>query len=168
VVDGGAPPIQDAGGTEPLPDAGALDSGSPPTSDCKPGTYEGTFEGEIQILGFISLPIDGEISIGIHTSSAGDDLVIENGTIEGEDQDGNPVHAEVEGTLQCATKKLVGGRLLNGTYTRTGLNMTVNFQGTADATYTPGDSPSVSGTWQTTGGLVERGSGTFEATFAGP
>lgn len=153
--DASSPAPQDAGSTPPVMEY-----------ECKPGTYAGTFEGEIKIFNFIALPIEGEIAIVAHTSSTGSDLVIENGSIQGRDQDGNPVQAKVEGTLNCATRKLIGGRLFDGTYTRTLLNQTVNFQGTVAATYMPGAVPSVSGTWKTTGGLIEQGEGTFEATFA--
>jgi hypothetical protein len=164
--DGGSGGGQDAGAPPPT---ASQDAGSDPPgmeSECKPGTYAGTFEGTIKILNLIPLPISGEVAIVAHTSSTGDDLVIENGSIQGRDQDGNPVQAKVDGILNCATRTLIGGRLYDGKYTRIRLNYTVDFQGTVSATYMPGAVPSVSGTWRTTGGPIEQGEGTFDARFA--
>ena len=104
----------------------------------------------------------------METSDSGDYLTIEDGEITGQDQDGNPIQAEVSGSMNCTTNRLENGKLLNGMYTRTGLGMTVQFEGTADAVYAPGDKPSLLGTWKTNGGPIEQGMGTFDATFQTP
>ena len=176
-VDAEVEPDASDGPTDQDQDAGRRDAGSKAEPDssiveepstCFAGVYTGTFEGEIKVLGFISLPIEGEIAITVATSDSGDSLTIEDGEIMGEDQDGNPIQAEVSGSMNCVTNRLENGKLLNGVYTRTGLGMTVEFEGTADATYEPGDQPSLSGTWKTNGGPIEQGMGTFGAKFQLP
>lgn len=160
---GHAGPQADADGKNPSePDAGAPDSQKPA---CIAGTYVGTFSGNISALYVVNLPIAGQISIGVSTSSSTAELVIENGSITGQDQDGNPITAVVEGTLNCTTRQLEGGALKNGRYTRTTLNQTIEFEGSVAATYYPGDVPRVTGTWKTTGG-VEKAAGDFNASLS--
>jgi hypothetical protein len=152
-------------------DAEVADAG--PVSECRPGTYAGTFKGQIKakILGIelpLSIKINGDISIDAQTSDpSSSDLVIQNGSISGEDADGNPVQAEVTGSLNCNSKQLENGTLTNGVYTRTAIGQTVTFSGTVTATYQPGDPPSVAGNWKTESGF-EAGSGTFQATWQAP
>jgi hypothetical protein len=160
---------QDAGeGPEPRPDAGGpepeLDA-SQPESECKAGHYQGTFHGTINVLLVLNIPIEGDISIDVQASEQGDSLVIENGTVMGTDQDGNPVTADVVGTLDCPTKTLEDGELRNGVYVRESINQTIKFAGTVQATYHAGNPPTVSGTWSTQGG-IESGSGPFNAVLA--
>jgi hypothetical protein len=155
------PPDDDDDGPAPEEDAAVM-----PVSECKAGTYRGTFNGNIAAFFIINIPISGTIAIDVITS--GDDpemLVIDNGKVVGTDDDGNPVNADVFGMLRCSTKTLEGGELRNGVYVRQSINQTVNFSGTVQAVYHAGDPPSVSGTWSTQGG-VESGSGPFNAVFA--
>jgi hypothetical protein len=162
----------DAGRAGPQADAdrgpaSEADAGEPPSPKpaCVAGTYVGTFSGNISALYVVNLPIAGEISIDVGTSSSTAMLVIENGSITGQDQDGNPITADVEGTLNCTTRQLEGGALKNGKYERTTLNQTVEFEGSVAATYYPGDVPRVTGTWKTTGG-VEKAAGDFSASLS--
>jgi len=150
------------GGTEP--DADAL---PPVHAQCKQGKYTGTFEGTIGAFGLGIFPIDGTLEINVSSDSAGEILVADNGFIEGTDQDGNPLTAKLEGALDCRTLKFIGGKLVDGVYTRVALGMTVNFEGTLEGVYTPGDVPTVVGTWDVSGGL-EEGNGTFEAMWVPP
>jgi hypothetical protein len=148
------------------PDAGpaqpADDSGLPASGECKAGTYVGTFSGRITALFVVNIDIKGDISIDALSAGGGDVLTIDHGKITGTDTEGNPVTADVTGTLDCKTKQLMNGALSNGVYVRKLINQTVKFQGTAQAVYAPGDPPTVNGVWQTSGG-IEMGSGTFTA-----
>jgi hypothetical protein len=144
--------------------ASERDAGARPEPECKPGTYVGTFSGNISAFFIVNLPIAGTLRITALTASQGDDLVIDTGRIEGQDQDGNPVSADVRGVVRCATKQLEGGELDNGMYTRRSVGQTVRFDGTAQATYRPGDIPIVEGTWMTRGG-IESGAGSFSAAL---
>lgn len=160
-------PERDAASEPVDPEDGSLGE-DPPQMNCMPGVYNGSFSGEITVLGFLNLPIDGSISIQVRTSDVGASLSIEDGTIEGSDQDGNPVIADVEGVLNCTTNKLENGVLKNGTYTRKALNSTVAFEGTVTADYVPGPVPSIKGTWKTVGGRIEEGAGVFESSYVSP
>ena len=156
-------PEEDAAVPEPEQDA------APPGPDCVPGTYVGRFDGFITWLLFVTFPVSGDISITVATSSTGDNLVLEDGRIDGSDDEGNPITADVVGTFNCATKKLEGGRLENGLYVRSGYGE-VHFQGLVTADY-QSDPPSAQGTWQTvqSGGLsLEQAKGNWSATLAGP
>jgi hypothetical protein len=169
--DAGMPhqPPADAG-HEPDPELDAgHDAGAKPLSECAPGTYSGTFSGIITALpvgpiSLVNIPITGNITIDALTAESGDTLVINNGKVTGSDQDGNPVTADVQGSLDCATKTLLNGALMNGLYVRKAINYAVNFDGVVEATYHPGAKPSVSGTWKTKSGL-ESGSGPFNAVL---
>ena len=154
-------PEEDAAQPEPDPE--------PPGPECVPGTYVGRFDGFITWLLFVTFPVSGDISITVSTASTGDDLVLEDGRIDGSDDEGNPITADVVGTFNCATKKLEGGRLENGLYVRSGYGE-VRFQGLVTADY-QSDPPSAQGTWQTvqSGGLsLEQAKGNWSATLAGP
>jgi hypothetical protein len=162
-----APDASDPPGP-PKPDAGPpdlpADSGPPVSTECQPGTYVGSFSGKITALFVVNINITGDISIDALTAAGGDVLTIDHGKVTGSDSDGNPVTADVTGTLDCATKQLMNGALSNGVYTRKIINQTVNFAGTVQAVYAPGNPPAVSGVWQTSGG-VEMGSGNFNAVL---
>ena len=149
------------------PDAGSpelpADSGTV-SGECQPGTYVGSFSGKITALLVVNINITGDISIDALTAAGGDVLTIDHGKVTGTDSDGNPVTADVTGTLDCATKQLMNGALTNGVYTRKIINQTVKFEGTVQAVYAPGNPPAVSGVWQTSGG-VEMGSGNFNAVL---
>jgi hypothetical protein len=112
----------------------------------------------------VNIDIKGDISIDALSAAEGDVLTIDHGKVTGTDTDGNPVTADVTGTLDCRTKQLMNGALTNGVYTRKIINQTVNFSGSAQAVYNPGNPPSVNGVWQTSGG-VEMGNGTFNAVL---
>ncbi len=163
----------DPGPQDPTADAGEDEDpdepdASEPAPTCLPGTYDGTFEGTITLLGVIPLPINGQIAIHVESNATGDRLTIDNGSISGEDQDGNTVKADVTGTLNCATNKLENGTLANGEYKRKSLGTTVKFTGVVTANYMPGEKPTMAGTWKTDGGAFENGEGTFQAKFANP
>jgi len=167
-ADAGAAPGSDAGAADggSAPDA-ATYSDAGPASECVPGTYKGAFSGQVNFLpiafgGLLGVDITGTISISIEADAKGALLTAKNGTVEGTDQDGNPVRAQVTGTLDCATKKLQNGKLVNGTYVRTGT--TVSFSGTVTADYSP-NPPSATGTWKTSGGLLEGGNGVWSAVL---
>lgn len=160
-------------GSEAGPDADATTDAEPePVSRCVPGVYRGTFEGELRVrillLELNLFDIAGEIEITAEAAGAdADRLQIQNGRIEGADQDGNPVQADVSGTLDCGTLQLEDGTLTNGLYVREAFDMEVEFEGTVEATYEPGETPRVVGTWSAQGER-ESGDGTFEAALEPP
>lgn len=157
-------PNDAATGTGPdtgMPVDNRPDTGSPQDEapECLAGTYVGTFSGNITALFFLNLPISGQLELDVTNAEGDDVLIIENGRIDGNDQDGNPVEAQINGQLDCTTRTLTG-TLDNGVYRRLSINQTVNFSGTTNGTYVPGDPPVAMGTWRTSGG-IEMGEGTF-------
>jgi hypothetical protein len=159
--DAGAAP-RDAGGLGPAAD-GAV-------SECVAGTYRGVFAGNVQflpgiggLLGLLSADITGTLEITVEADALGSVLIAKNGKVHGTDQDGNPVDADLTGSLDCTTKKLVNGKLVNGKYVRSGL-INTSFSGTISGNYSA-DPPSASGTWETSAGVLEGGGGTWSATL---
>jgi hypothetical protein len=161
-----AVPAADSGPTSPPADAGS-DAAAPanPSTRCVPGTYKGSFSGQVSLIpslfgSLLSADITGAITIQMGTNTSGSQLIISNGSVTGKDQDGNPITAVVTGTLDCATKKLQNGKLTNGKYVRT--SGTVDFTGTVTADYSP-NPPSAAGSWKTSGGFLEGGGGSWSA-----
>jgi hypothetical protein len=153
---------RDAGGVSPGADGGG--------SECVVGTYRGVFAGTVQflpgiggLLGLLSVDITGSLEISVEADERGSVLIAKNGKVHGTDQDGNPVDADLTGSLDCTTKKLVNGKLLNGKYVRNGL-INTSFSGTVSGNYSA-DPPSASGTWETSSGVLEGGGGTWSATL---
>jgi hypothetical protein len=171
-MDGGRPAVSD-GGNEAGPDAAedarigdaAEDAGEDAsTHGCVPGTYGGTFEGRVAFFGIPLFDISGNIVAETQLRGTGNKLRISSGRIRGADPDGNPIDAEIGGEMDCFNYRLRDGVILNGTYVRNAFNMTIRFEGSMEATYNPGPTPSVAGTWRTQGGN-ESGRGTFAATL---
>jgi hypothetical protein len=162
-------PATDSGTTTPPADAGtAADASTPvkPASECVPGTYKGSFSGQVSFIpslfgSLLSVDITGAITINMGTNTSGNQLVISDGSVTGNDQDGRPITAVVTGTLDCVTKKLLNGKLTNGKYVRSSSN-TVEFSGTVTADYSP-NPPSAAGAWKTSGGFLEGGGGSWSA-----
>lgn len=173
-VDAGKP---DAGTAESDAGVAASDGGAPPAdggsdagarSECVAGTYKGEFSGTVQFLptplgALLDVEIKGSLEITVQAATQGDVLVAKNGKVRGTDQDGNPVEADLTGSLDCATKQLQNGKLVNGRYTRAGI-LTTSFSGTVEGAYsaTP---PSASGTWKTSAGFLEGGGGSWNAAL---
>ncbi|HVZ34783.1 MAG TPA: hypothetical protein VG963_20290 [Polyangiaceae bacterium] len=181
-VDSGVSSSEDASGeaeaTTPL-DSGAVvpaDAGAESGSSdidaglgCVAGTYRGVFEGIISaFFGLVQIEISGTISIEVPLSGSGDMFSIQNGKIDGADQDHNPIAATVLGTVNCTTGKIENGQLVDGTYTRPDLfgttTTTITFAGTVDGTYY-NNPPSAIGRWQAAGSDMATGSGTWTASL---
>jgi hypothetical protein len=153
------------GGARPG-DAGA--DGGAATSECVAGNYKGEFTGSVQFLptplgALLDVNIQGTLEITVQAATQGDVLVAKNGKVHGTDQDGNPVDADLTGSLDCATKKLVNGKLVNGKYTRASI-LTTSFSGTVEGVYLA-KPPSASGTWKTSAGFLEGGGGSWNAAL---
>lgn len=159
------------------PDASAPDASGPveagmPGRRCPPGTYAGSFSGEISaLLGLVRIDITGTISIDIgEPEPNGQLLPIRNGKLMGKDQDDNPINAVITGTLNCGTLRLDNGRISGGTYTRRdplwgGPPTTVRFTGSATATFNL-DPPSATGRWEVENeNGLRGGSGVWSATL---
>jgi hypothetical protein len=152
----------DAGAEEPSPDAATA-----AVLACLPGVYRGAFSGQVGFLpglfgSLISTSIRGNIEIRVSVASAGSLLVVDEGSVTGSDQDGNPISALVSGVLDCATGTLRSGKLSEGHY-RSGTSDTL-FTGDVSATYTAGP-PTLTGTWTTSSGF-DGGSGVFSAVLS--
>ena len=168
-MEAGPPPTPEAGPPEAgPPDAGPADAGL----RCIPGTYSGAFAGEISALfGIIRIDIQGTISIDISPpAESTDQLPIRNGKLDGKDTENNPITATISGTINCTTRRLENGRILNGMYTRRdpiygGPPRTVGFNGTATAIYNL-DPPSATGQWEVVNETgLRAGSGTWSTTL---
>lgn len=142
---------RDAGPKPPVPDAGKpppVDAGS----RCVAGVYTGTFSGEISaLLGVIRRDINGTISITVADTGTGDRLRIQAGALSGKDENGNPVTATVNGTINCTSGRLENGELVDGKYVGpdplTQRTTTTEFSGSLTGTYSF-DPPSASGQWE--------------------
>jgi hypothetical protein len=173
---------QDAGVTLPV-DAGTampVDAGAPPVADagrvgCFPGTYKGSFEGEISaLLGVIRIDVAGDITIEVELGAQdGDRLMIRHGVLQGTDtsEDKNPLFARIGGVLNCATKKLENGTITDGTYNRVDPlrpfegPTTTTFSGTISGVYAT-NPPAAVGTWMVKSQNGARTSmGTFNAAL---
>ena len=86
---------------------------------CKAGHYAGQFSGlyasGLTFVG-VPIPVAGNLSLTLAQSADGEFFTITGGKICGTADGLFPFKAEVTGTLDCATGKLVGGRLTNGAY----------------------------------------------------
>jgi hypothetical protein len=134
---------------------------------CVPGVYRGAFSGQVGFLpgllgSLASTSIRGNIVIRVSVASAGSLLVVEQGSVTGSDQEGNPLSAVVSGVLDCATGTLRSGKLSDGRYRRGTSDVT--FAGDVSATYTAGP-PTLTGTWTISSGL-DGGSGAFSAVLS--
>lgn len=146
---------------EPV-DAGAHDAGK---VGCLPGTYVGSFEGEISaLLGAIRIEVAGDITIDVELSGTVDRLTVRKGVLQGTDTsaDKNPLFARIGGVLNCATKKLERGTITDGTYNRVdpiwgGPPTTTTFSGTIAGIYST-NPPAAVGTW-----MVENATGTRQS-----
>lgn len=173
-MEAGPPPTPEAGLPEAgLPEAGPAEAGAPDAGvRCIPGTYSGSFSGEISALfGIIRIDISGTISIDITPPAASSDqLPIRNGKLDGKDSENNPIVATISGTLNCTTRRLENGRITNGMYTRRdpiygGAPRTVGFNGVATAVYNL-DPPSAAGQWEVVNETgLRAGSGAFSTTL---
>lgn len=163
-LDAGA--IDDAAMPPTMADAGSEPGPLSAYEGCLPGVYFGSFSGQIGLLPALLGPlasssIRGDISIRVSLASAGTLLVVDEGTVKGSDQAGNPINAVVSGVVDCKSGVLRSGTLSQGHYVRNGSD--TPFTGDVAATYTAGP-PTLSGTWNTAGGL-EGASGVFSAVL---
>lgn len=107
-----------------------VDAGPP----CTPGTYAGSFEGELNgLLAFIRADVSGEITLQVTLASSGRALQIQSGSLDGVDQNGDPFVASVSGSIDCTTRQLLNGTILDGEYGRFLLRK--SFRGVASANY---------------------------------
>ena len=173
--DSGVAPVIDASAPPERPDAGqpvAPDAGK---TGCLPGTYKGSFQGEISaLLGLVRIDVAGDITIQVELAETnGDRLKIGVGVLQGTDTSDqkNPLFARIGGVLNCATKKLENGTITDGTYNRVDpLNpfsgpTTTTFSGTIGGVYST-NPPAAVGTWMVTNGSGTRTSmGTWNAAL---
>jgi hypothetical protein len=108
----------------------AGEGGGPQATDCKGGHYSGSFTGNYTSyltslfgLGGIPLKVTGDVELDLQetmTMTQGEIAMstfnIANGTISGFANNVFPYHCDMVGTLDCNTKKLVGGGLRNCWY----------------------------------------------------
>lgn len=162
--------VVDAGAPVEAQDAGERDAGK---MGCLPGTYEGSFKGEISaLLGAIRIDVAGRISIDVELSGTGDRLRVRTGVLQGTDtsEDKNPLFARIGGVLNCATKMIEDGTITDGTYNRVdpiwgGPPMTTTFSGTIGGVYSTSP-PAAVGTWMVRNATGTRTSmGTWDAAL---
>ena len=142
--DTGPAPVRD-GGPRIVVDSGWAPSDGGPVFDCRPGTYQGAFTGEIT-----SEPASGTVTLTLEEASKGTGeftvLAISGGRVEGLAND-IPYHADVVGELDCTTLRLVGGRLVNGDWNG------FPWDGIFDAAYDPEAHAFRDGTWAASDGV---------------
>jgi hypothetical protein len=167
VVDAAAPVVPPDAALPLVPDAGR--------TGCLPGTYKGSFEGEISaLLGLVRIDVAGDITIEVDLEQAGGDrLKVKTGILQGTDTSDqkNPLFARIGGTLNCATKKLENGTITDGTYNRVDPlypwqpPTTTTFSGTISGVYSTSP-PAAVGTWMVTNDTGTRTSmGTWNAAL---
>jgi len=144
----------DAGTTKPV----SLPAAPGVAQRCKPGRYQGAFKGQIVQADVGSLMLDGTITLELALSADGKTMDVSSSSVEATDVVGTPIHAEVDGNVDCNSLQL-GSGTLQGRYGREGDATTIGFQGTVSGTYD--DEPtSLRGTWS----VGSSASGTFDAS----
>jgi hypothetical protein len=140
---------------------------------CLPGTYIGDFGGTIDLFSLFMIPISGTVDLTLSSQSktttkqtgSGEfegtctttTLSIQNGHVHGQDNNNPPNYyaADIGGTLDCPSKKIINGYLANGTYQigdAGGLGgllppAVFHFQGPFTGNYMNQTPPSLTGTW---------------------
>jgi hypothetical protein len=128
---------------------------SPQLGTCKPGDYEGTFEGRYSSGSFFGIPlmetsVSGTISLRLEAAASGEFLEIRDGRLEGVADTGLgdvPFGADLVGELDCSASRLVDSFLRNGSYT-VPLGSPTFFEGPFLADYDRLAHQFVNGTWE--------------------
>jgi hypothetical protein len=163
------PVSSDDGPSGPLGTFSGGDDGGPQATDCKGGHYSGTFTGSYTSyltslfgLGGIPLNVTGDVELDLQemmSTTTGEIITstfsIANGTISGYANKVFPYHCDMVGTLDCNTKKLVGGELKNcwycvGLFVSTdggGCSIYGHFEGPLTADYNGKTFSFYDGTW---------------------
>jgi hypothetical protein len=154
------PPVGD--GASPL--LWIADAAPVRASDCKPGTYSGTFVLNVGFLGINSLTLMGNLSITLVANkpsaqfgefNSGILTVAPGAMFSAKDNLGDVLFADIAGQLDCGSRMFVG-TLSNGGYYVFGNDAASGMlDGTMSAPYDPGEA-----------GPPTLGSGTF--TFTSP
>lgn len=199
VTDAEATPLEPAGGASadasaddatnfippppPLGDGASLllwiaDGAPVKASDCKPGTYSGTFVLNVAFLGVGALTLMGNLSITLVANkpsaqfgefNSGILTVAPGAMFSAKDNLGDALFADISGQLDCGSRMFVG-TLSNGGYYVFGNDAASGMlDGTMSATYDPSASPPMlgSGTFTFTSPQVPltQGMGTWSASL---
>ena len=140
---------------------------------CLPGNYVGDFMGTIDLFQLFMVPITGTVNLTLSSTStmttmqtgSGEfigtctttTLNIQNGHVYGQDNNNPPNYyaADIGGTLDCPSHKIINGYLANGTYQigdAGGLGgllppAVFHFQGPFTGDYSPQTPPTLGGSW---------------------
>ncbi|HEX4473694.1 MAG TPA: hypothetical protein VH142_01380 [Polyangiaceae bacterium] len=156
-----------------------------PSLTCEPGHYAGTFTGfYASYLTFVGVPIPvaGNVDLRLDQSSNGEFYTITDGTVQGTvDVILAQYKCDIVGTLDCAQKKLVNGRLENCTYCvgvflgDSGIcgGVEGHFAGPLTADYDAANQSFENGLWKgveptPTDSGIYGGSGQWTAAYTGP
>jgi hypothetical protein len=173
---GPVPPPLDDGAAPPLFIADSAPVRA--ASDCKPGTYVGTFVMMVGYAGVTTLTLKGPLSITLEANkpsphpgefNSGTLTVAPGAQFRGTDNLGDVITADLSGQLNCGTRMFVG-TLTNGVADVFGSDAaTVSVDGSMAATYDPSATPValVSGTFTFTSKQVQGtiGMGQWSATL---
>jgi hypothetical protein len=142
--------------------------GDATTATCKAGLYTGTFTGTYASSAAFGIPasVGGNISMTLQQNASGGEVsvyAIENGSLSGLANGKVPFYCSLVGTVDCASKKLVGGTLdctycVEGTLADGGsCSQRGHPRGTLDGNYDLATYSFVDGRWNVSEELIDGG-----------
>ena len=154
------PVVADAGPakTSPRVDAGSATN----QARCVAGRYTGAFRGQIVRAQLGTVVLTGTVTLQLALSTDGRTLDVTSGAVEATDAVGTPIHADIDGTVDCTTNQIKSGTLRGNYGTPASDNNA--FAGTVDGSYDPAPPAKLRGTW--TVPLTDASAtGSYEATL---
>ncbi|MEY4508249.1 MAG: hypothetical protein RLZZ450_371 [Pseudomonadota bacterium] len=151
--------VADAGSSAP---STGVDAGTPQAAArCVAGRYTGAFKGQISQAQVGSLVLTGTVTLELTLSTDGRTLEVQTGVIDARDSLGTPIHAEIDGTIDCTSNQVKAGTM-HGNY---GAQASADnaFSGVVDGTYDAASPPTLRGTWKVPLANIDS-SGTYEAS----
>jgi hypothetical protein len=134
---------------------------------CKAGHYVGDFNGTFvpsAVVFPLPIPVTGNVDLNLSESANGEFFDISDGKVSGLANGLFPYSADVQGTLNCITRKLENGFLKNGKYNVGGVDYP--FEGPVTADYDTLIFSFVNGTWNVKEpNPTYGGNGTWNAKF---
>jgi hypothetical protein len=105
----------------------------------------GAFHGQIAQAELGSIVLNGSVTLQLTLSADGRALDVQSGAVDATDALGTPIHADIDGTVDCTTNQVKGGTLRGNYGTPAGDNNA--FAGTVDGSYEPAASAKLRGSW---------------------
>ena len=164
---GSATPAAAVANPMPTQSKNAMSAAMEPKSPCRPGKYSGVINGTISLTGLISLgTMAGTIDLRLVTDDEHPDLlVMQDGRLQGIDDNLNKFSAGITGKVKCSSGELVDIAVERGAFADSAAIAQVRFAGAAKGQYSM-DPPALVGTWQVNDeSSLLAGEGTWSASM---